>query len=172
MRRPIEKQRFEFLLLINGNIICQRYFDIRNYNEDSIHSMEMKELIDNIAGTNNSGLGLMGMIPKFLQGKSREYLWGYYRPHTPQRPDDISRRDIYDKIDNFGFQIRIDGKVVGETQFSGNVFPPKVRYQVNIKDIIPDIISEIRQSLSKRSYTDTYGGISLKYDVAPHEFEV
>lgn len=170
--KKIEKQRFEFLLLINGNIICQRYFDIRNYNEDSIHSMEMKELVDTIAGTNNSEFGLMGIIPKFLQGKSREYLWGYYRPHTPQKTEDINRRDIYEKIDTFGFQIKVDDKVVGETAFSGNVFPPKVRYQVNIKEIIPEIIHQIRQSLSKKTYTDTYGDISLKNDVAPYEFEV
>jgi len=168
--KKIEKQRFEFLLLINGNIICQRYFDIRNYNEDSKNSMEMKELVDNIAGTNNTGYGLLGMIPKFLQDKSREYLWGYYRPHTPQKTEDINRRNIYDKIDTFGFQIKIDGEVVGETSFSGNVFPPKVRYQVNIKDIIPDIIYEIRQSLSKKSYTDTYGDVSLKFHSIHQEF--
>ena len=170
--KKIEKQRFEFLLLINGNIICQRYFDIRNYNEDSIHSMEMKELIDNLAGTNNSEFGLMGIIPRFLQSKTREYLWGYYKPYVAQKTEDIVNRDIYDKTDTFGFQIRVDGEVVAETEFSGNVFPPKVRYQVNIKDIIPQIIYEIRQSLSKKTYTDTYGDISLKYDVAPYEFEV
>lgn len=170
--KKIEKQRFEFLLLINGNIICQRYFDIRNYNEDSIHSMEMKELVDKIAGTNHTEYGFLGMIPKHLQQKTRDYLWGYYRPHKPQRPEDINRRDIYEKKDEFGFQIKVDGEVVAETTFSGNVFPPKVRYQVNIKEIIPQIIYEIRQSLSKKSYTDTYGEISVKSHLAPYEFEV
>ena len=169
--KKIEKQRFEFLLLINGNIICQRYFDIRNYNEEALQSLEMKELIDTIGGTNNTEHGMLGMIPKFLQGKSREYLWGYYRPYTPQTTEDINRRNIYDKIDTFGFQIKIDGETVGETAFSGNVFPPKVRYQVNIKDIIPEIISEIRHSLSKKSYTDTYGGVPLKFHSIHHEFE-
>lgn len=169
--KKIEKQRFEFLLLINGNIICQRYFDIRNYNEDSKNSMELKELIDKIAGTNNTDFGMLGIIPKYLQDKSREYLWGYYKPYSPQTLDDINRKDIYDKKDDFGFQIRVDGVVIGETLFSGNVFPPKVRYQVNIKDIIPEIIAEIRQNLSKKSYTDTYGEISLKYEVAPYHFE-
>lgn len=170
--KKIEKQRFEFLLLINGNIICQRYFDIRNFNEDSINSLEMKELVDNIAGTNNTDFGLMGIIPKFLQVKTREYLWGYYKPHEAQKFEDINRRDSNEKIDDFGFQIRIDGKIVGETLFSGNVFPPKVRYQVNIKDIIPDIIQEIRETLSLKSYTHKYGDVSLKYNVAPYAFEL
>ena len=75
--RKIEKQRFEFILRINGHVICQRYFDIRNFNEDSVNSMEMKELIDKLAGTNNTTFGLLGMIPEFLQNKSREYLMNY-----------------------------------------------------------------------------------------------
>ena len=169
--KKIEKQRFEFLLLINGNIICQRYFDIRDYNEDSLNSLEIKELIETIAGTNNSKYGMLGLIPKFLQGKTREYLWGYYRPYTPQKVEDINRRNIYDKIDTFGFQIKVDGEVVGETNFSGNIFPPKVRYQVNIKDIIPEIIYEIRDSLSKKSYTDTYGDVSLNFHSIHDEFQ-
>jgi len=169
--KKIEKQRFEFLLLINGNIICQRYFDIRNYNDDSRQSLEMKELLGTIAGTNNTEHGMLGMIPKYLQDKTREYLWGYYRPYTPQKTEDINRRNIYDKVDTFGFQIKVDGEVVGETAFSGNVFPPKVRYQVNIKDIIPDIIYEIRQCLSKRNYTDEYHNTPLKFKTIHQEFE-
>jgi hypothetical protein len=37
--------------------------------------------------------------------------------------------------------------------FSGNLFPPKVRYSVDIKEIIPSIINEIRYSLAQKKYT-------------------
>ena len=49
----VEEQRFEFILYINDHIICQRYFNIRDYNEDCLNSYELKELMDNIAGMNN-----------------------------------------------------------------------------------------------------------------------
>ena len=69
-KRKFEQERFEFMLRINGHPICQRYFDIRNFNEDSINSMEMKELMDTLAGMNNGDFGSMGIIPNFLKGKS------------------------------------------------------------------------------------------------------
>ncbi len=170
-KKSFEQERFEFMLRINGHPICQRYFDIRNFNEDSINSMEMKELMDDLAGLNNGQIGSMGIIPNFLKEKSKDYLWGYYNPWKVQKEEDINRRDIFDKEDIFTFEFRVDGRTVAESVFTGNYFPPKVRYQVNIKDIIPRIISEIRQSLSKKSYTDEYSGITLKNTLAPHDFE-
>jgi hypothetical protein len=58
--KKVEEQRFEFSLFINNHIICQRYFNVRDYNEDSIKSLEMKELIDNIVGVNNGTFGEIG----------------------------------------------------------------------------------------------------------------
>jgi len=44
--------------------------------------------------------------------------------------------------------------MVGKSIFSGNLFPPKVRYAVDIKEIIPSIMSEIRAYLSQKNYTN------------------
>lgn len=41
---------FEFILYVNNNIICQRFFDITNYNEEVLKSYELKELMDEITG--------------------------------------------------------------------------------------------------------------------------
>lgn len=149
-KRP--DQRFEFILFINNTkFIVQRFFDIRDFNEDSIKSLELKELMDNIAGMNIDSFGTMGLIPKFLKQKSVEYLWANYNPYHIQQDEGV--KSIYDKVDNFQFEIRIDKRTVAKSEFSGNVFPPKVRYDVNIKEIIPAIIAEIRHFLSQKNYT-------------------
>ncbi len=44
--------------------------------------------------------------------------------------------NIYDNEDMFTFQIKVNGKVVAQSIFSGNDYPPKVRYDVNIREII------------------------------------
>lgn len=149
--KKIEEQRFEFSLYINDHIICQRYFNIRDYNEDSINSLEMKELIDNIAGLNNDSIGSLGIIPNHLKNKAVDYLWTNYNPYYSQTEEVI--KTTTDKIDNFQFEIKVDKVVVAKTQFSGNLFPPKVRYAVDIKEIIPSIMSEIRHFLSQKNYT-------------------
>ncbi len=149
--KKIEEQRFEFILYINQNkFIVQRFFNIRDFNEDSVKSLELKELMDSIAGMNNGAIGEMGIIPKFLKQKAIEYLWANYNPYY-SHPEEVGKNN-YDKIDNFQFEIRIDKKTVAKSEFSGNVFPPKVRYDVNIREIIPSIMAEIRTFLSQKKY--------------------
>lgn len=41
-----KKERFEFVLTINGNIVCQRYFSINNFKRDSYSSIELVESLD------------------------------------------------------------------------------------------------------------------------------
>jgi len=46
---PFEKlivRTFEFVLKINEDIICQRYFSIKNYNRECRESLEIKQMID------------------------------------------------------------------------------------------------------------------------------
>lgn len=148
-KRP--EQRFEFSLYINqSKYIVQRFFDIRDFNEDSIKSLELKELMDTIAGTNNGAWGDLGIIPKFLKQKSIDYLWNNYNPYYIQQEE--GNKNNYDKIDNFQFEISVDKKVVARSEFSGNIFPPKVRYDVNIREIIPTIMGEIRHFLAQKKY--------------------
>jgi len=150
-QKKVEEQRFEFVLYINNHIICQRYFNIREFNENCVGSWEMKDLMDAICGMNNGDFGTMGIIPNYLKNKSKDYLWNNYNPYSVQ--PDQGPRNIFEKIDDFQFEIKIDKKSVAKSIFSGNYFPPKVRYAVDIKEIIPAIMSEIRHSLSKKNYT-------------------
>lgn len=147
----VEEQRFEFVLYINDHIICQRYFNIREYNEDSLNSYEIKELMDNIAGMNIDNFGKLGIIPKYLKDKSVDYLWDNYNPYTTQKEETV--KNIFDKIDNFQFEIKVDKKVVAKSEFSGNFFPPKVRYAVDVREIIPSIMTEIRHYFSQKNYS-------------------
>jgi hypothetical protein len=149
--RKIEEQRFEFILYINNKIICQRYFNIRDFNENSVSSFEMKKLMDSICSMNIGQYGEMGIIPKHLKNKAIDYLWNNYNQYSTYA--DQTPRNIFEKIDDFQFEIKIDKKTVGLSMFSGNFFPPKVRYAVDIKEIIPSIMSEIRYFLSQNKYT-------------------
>lgn len=151
MTKKVEEQRFEFILYINDHIICQRYFNIRDYNDDSLKSFELKELMDNIVGMNNGDFGSLGIIPRYLKNKSVDYLWDNYNPYLPQKEE--TTKNIFEKIDNFQFEIKVDKVTVAKSEFCGNFFPPKVRYAVDVREIIPSIMSEIRQTLSQKKYS-------------------
>lgn len=157
--KKIEDQRFEFVLYINKNIICQRFFSIKDYNEKSSNSLELKKLMDTLVGMNNGKFGNLGLIPSRLKTKAIEFLWKNYNPYSPKKQD--SPKNLFEKEDIFDFEIRVDKIVIAQSTFSGNFFPQQVRYQVDIKEIIPTIISEIKYSLSEKKYTTKYGDVVL-----------
>lgn len=59
------RERFQFLLYVNENVICQRYFRINNFDYSSIESLELKEVMDDC----------VKKIQQDLVEKSRVYMW-------------------------------------------------------------------------------------------------
>ena len=59
------KSKFQFLIWVNENVICQRYFKINGFNEDSIYSAEFIDCMN----------GIVRSIQEDLESKSRVYLW-------------------------------------------------------------------------------------------------
>lgn len=149
--KKVEKTPYEFYLYINEHIICQRYFQVRKFNNDSLRSYELKEMIDSITA----------FIEEDFKSKTVDYLYSYYNEYAIQLEEEIDRKDIYENEDFFDVEVRVEGKIVAKRRFSGNVYPPKVRYSVNIKELIPEIISRIQESLEQKNYTTTYGEVQL-----------
>jgi len=176
-RNPWDNFRFEFALYINEEvkknekakkpIICQRMFDVKGYNRDVINSVEIKELIDELTGIHTP---TMGIIPKFLKNISKKYTWSSYNPYRVVPIDDESK-NIFENEDIFTFEIKVDKKVVAKSSFSGNWFQKDVRYEVNIREIIPNIIGEISEYFSRENYTTLYGEYDIKKWLAPYIFD-
>jgi hypothetical protein len=78
-----------------------------------------------------------------------EHLWSQYNAYEKQTEEQINRTPIYDKEDIFDFEIRIDERVIGTRRFTGNVYPQRVRYTVDIRELIPRIISQIQDTLGQ-----------------------
>lgn len=81
------KEPYEFRLLIDDNIICQRYFKINNFNPNSLHSLELTDTIRECAN----------MIDEDLKSKTRVYLW-HMAPLVFQ--NEVEMRDWFAKPEN------------------------------------------------------------------------
>jgi hypothetical protein len=138
-----DNKKFEFILYINGNIICQRYFSVKNYNKDVINSMDIYDCSKKVVSD--------------LKSKSEEYLWSNYNPYEIQKEPKV----IDDKSDDFSFEIKVDGKSVMKQIFSGNSYPQRVRYSVDVRGLVPKIIREIQNTFSSENLTVEYCGIEL-----------
>jgi hypothetical protein len=139
-------KKFEFILRINSNIICQRFFAVKNFNSKVSGSMDIIECLNDC----------VEMVQKQLKLKSLEYLWSQYNPYDKQSDEQINKTSIYDKEDIFDFEIRIDEKVIAARRFTGNVYPQRVRYSVDIRDLIPKVISRIQDTMSQEKFNVEY----------------
>jgi hypothetical protein len=148
MKKEIEKLPYEFILYINNNIVCQRYFNIKNFNPDVINSLEVRDIISDCCD----------IVKKDLKQKTFEYLYKYFNPYVEQKEEEIDRRNIYENEDFFDLEIKVDDngvrKTVARQRFTGNVYPPKVRYSVDIRELIPKIISCIQSGFSRKNYSE------------------
>jgi hypothetical protein len=147
--KKFDELPYEFVLSINNKIICQRFFNIKGLNENTTHFSNLKELADAVCGISNGEYGLPGIIPSLLKNKTYEYLWENYNPYVIQNQEDIKVQT--EKNDEFQFEIKVKKRTIMKTAFSANYYPPRVRYAVDIKEIIPNIISEIKYYLLQDS---------------------
>jgi hypothetical protein len=153
------KTRFEFVLKLNKDIIVQRFFNVRKFNEKAAKSLSMKDTTDQV----------VSIIKKGIMKKSIDHLWNNYDPYGFYYDDDgdivikdIPKYNLNDIKDNFTFTVKVDGKPISETMFSGYglcipVFfenGQKIRYIVDIKDSISTIISKLQIVLQNTEETE------------------
>ena len=150
MKKSYQSYPYEFLFMINGNTIVGRNFNIRNFNRESISSYELKETIDSV----------VYVIREHFKNNTYDYMEKYSNYYT--KAEETDKVSIYDNEDYFTFQLKVKDKVVCEKIFSGNVYQPNVRYDVDIRKIIPKIIDYLQQGLSMENYTKKlYNAYSL-----------
>jgi len=144
-------KKFEFVLYINGNIICQRFFSVKNYNPKSVNSLEMIDCVNDC----------VKLIEDDLKEKTYEYLYKSFNPYKEQTKEEIISENIYENEDIFDFEIKIDDKCVVKKRFTGNVYPQRVRYSVDVRKIIPALIKQIQETFSSENFSVEYSGIAL-----------
>ena len=137
-----QMSKFEFLLKIKGNIICQRYFNVKNYNSKALESVELYEnMVD-----------IRLRLKEYLKQRSCDYLYEQFNQHTNYL--NLSQQDL-EGSENEVFEIEI--KENGTNLIAGilpsNIYPTRVRYTVDIRPMIPSILSELSDTLSLRKTT-------------------
>lgn len=106
------KSKFQFLIWINDNVICQRYFKINGFNEDSIHTAEFEECMD----------GIVKSIQRDLESKSRIYLW-YTASKEPLKLTGFLSNEEAERYGEDFVNIMSDPKIRGDVEApDGKIF--------------------------------------------------
>lgn len=138
-----DSTKMEFLLTLSGNIIVQRFFNVKGYNPQVRKSMNLHDNIKNICEE----------ISLDLKEKTLEYL------HDNQNyfpVFDSENNEGPDTEEYFLLEIKHNDDVFISRVFPAHIYHPKVRYSVDIRPKIRRILGELSETLSSNDLERVY----------------
>jgi len=143
--------KVEFLLTLEGNIIIQRFFNVKDFNPDAMRSVEIYESVKEICDE----------ISLDLKTKTIDYLLenqNYYYDFE----DVESEKDLTN--DYFLLELKLDNRIFISRIFPAQIYHPKVRYTVDIRPKVRTILAQLTDVLSLDDPELEYMGYKLKKD--------
>ena len=132
MEEKKEQRKFEFTLYLNDNIIVQRFFNIIGFNNRAINSLNFKEAIDDN----------MLLIQSVLKDRTLDFITEHQRHFLETKDyEQNASRDVMKIV------VKHDGKVIAYREWDATIYPVKVRYTVDIRQHIYELITRVQKCL-------------------------
>jgi hypothetical protein len=135
--------KFEFILTLDGNIICQRYFNVKDHNPVARKSMDLHYYVKNICEE----------ISEDLKIKSSDFLC--------ENQNYILNSEVVEESNGkekeyFLLEIKVGDNVFIQRIFPAYLYHPKVRYTVDIRPNLKRILSDLTDILSSDELETAY----------------
>jgi hypothetical protein len=138
-----DSTKMEFLLTLNDNIVVQRFFNVRGYNTKAKNSLELYDFVKR----------LKDELEYNLKMKTVVYMMD--NKDTIVSDPSIMDTSFTEGSEQFNIYIKIGEQTICHRYFDGKVFPPKVRYTVDVRPFLKDVLREL---------TDIFSGQKLSFD--------
>ena len=135
--------KFEFILTLEKNIVCQRFFNVMEHTPKSRRSLDLYEYVKNICEE----------ISDDLKIKTSDYLCE--NQNFFQSSDYVEENSDKDK-EQFLLQIKLGEDVFIERIFPAHYYHPKVRYTVDIRPKLKRMLGNLTDILSSEELETTY----------------
>jgi len=144
-----EITKMEFLLTLNDNIIVQRYYNVKGYNPDTKNSIDLNDVVYDI----------YQKIHNNLKSKTVWYMLDnqFQIMEDPQ----IIETSMTDDEENFNIFIKLNDKIIFQRSWDGKIYPPKVRYTVDVRPNLKYVLKSLTDVFSTDKLTCDFMGYSL-----------
>jgi hypothetical protein len=144
-----ESTKMEFLLTLNDNIVVQRFFNVRGYVHKAKNSLELHDFVK----------ALSDELHYYLKMKTVIYMMDNQEAinHDPS----IMETSFTEGPENFNIYIKVGDTVLNHRQFDGKLYPPKVRYTVDVRPFLKEVLRELTDIFSDRKLTYKYLELDL-----------
>ena len=144
-----DSTKLEFLLKVNGNIIVQRFFNVRGYNHKARNSMELHDYLSEVIDGFKSDLRVR-TASYMLDNMNDIY-------ENPQ----IMETSITEGPESFSLMIKNGDNVLYNRYLDAKIYPPKVRYTVDLRPKLKSILNTLTEIFSTKKLTLEYSDYSL-----------
>jgi hypothetical protein len=143
MKEQQDSTKLEFLLTLNDNIIVQRFFNVRGFNPKAKNSLELYDFMKSIKESLTYDLK-MKTVSYMMDNKDAIM-------HDPN----VMSTSYTDDAEYFNLYVKIGEQTICHRIFDGKLFPPKVRYTVDVRPFLKEIL---------RGLTDIFSDYRLTYE--------
>jgi len=145
-----DSTKMEFLLTLNDNIVVQRFFNVRGYNPKAKNSFELYQYIK----------GLKEELDYYLKMKTVIYMMDNKESiiHDPK----IIDTSFTEGPEIFNLYVKVGEQTICHRYFDGKKFPPKVRYTVDVRPFLKDVLRELTDIFSNQELSFKY----LEFDLS------
>ena len=142
--RDQDVTKVEFLLMCNDNIVVQRFFNVKGFNKTA-HKSE--GFYDH-----------MSMVCRKLQYdlKMRSVVYMLDNKYEISENPEILNTSITDGDENFNLYIKVGDLTICQRRFDAKVYPPKVRYTVDLRPKLKGILNDLTDIFSGKNFNYFY----------------
>jgi len=148
MKEKNDVTKMEFLLMLNDNIVVQRYFNVKGYNPKARKSIDVVEFV------NEFGNKLM----KDLKARTNMYMLDNYNQIVLDPA--ILDTSNTDGPETFHIKIRLGDETICHKIIDAKLYPPKIRYTVDIRPQLKSLL---------RGLTEIFSSEDLSYDYMEYQ---
>lgn len=144
MKEQNDVTKVEFLITLNNNFVVQRFFNVKGYHEKAESSVELYEYIK--------------YLSESLQTKLRNKCMVYMLDNRYQIEEDPSVLETSntDGPEVFNIILKVGNKTICHRVIDAKLYPPKVRYTLDIRPDIKNILRELTDILSDKNLSYQY----------------
>ena len=141
--------KLEFLMMVNDNIIVQRFFNVREFNDKAKNSLELYELIHALKDDVQAQLALKTVT--YMSDNMYEII------NNPV----ILETSYIDGPEYFNIFIKQNDMTICHRQIDAKIYPPKVRYTVDVRPHLKNLLMNLTDIFSSKNLTYNYLDVNL-----------
>ena len=145
-----DSTKLEFLLTLNDNIIVQRFFNVRGFNPNVKNSNELYEFVKSIKDSLTYDLKMKTVI--YMMDNKDAII------HDPS----VMSTSYTEDAEYFNIYVKVGEQTICQRIFDGKKFPPKVRYTVDVRPFLKDVLRELTDIFSNPELSYQY----LEFDLS------